>query len=292
MTLFPASSPRRPPRLRRRGACFFASAVGFLAFNVLAFGSKATAPFDVDAHFSGNHVAVSVKALADARDVVVSISGSDGLVVLGGAAQGTVQVKEFRQPHASAGETFTFEADFTATGERSMLAVSVECAGEPALVRGFSPPSVPRQASPSAGIAVAHSSGTGKVGWPIHLDATFDPASGHAHVAVTTTRAGTDLVVKVYGLDGLIVSGGVPEGALIVHTERKASLQPGETFAFEVGVQPGAGQSYLVVFAQGRGIGSDQCTLPLGQLSDAQKRERQQGVTVDPEGHPIKIMNR
>ena len=133
--------------------------------------------------------------------------------------------------------------------------------------------------------------GPSKISWPIHADAKFDATHQHAHVTVTTTRPGTDIVVKVYGLDGLVVAGGTPEGTLVVRTERRAALQPGESFEFDVTVQPGEGQTYLVVSAQGKGIGSDFRNLSVGELSDAQKRERQRGVTVDPEGRPVKLMN-
>lgn len=270
----------------------FACLLGVLTLGPEALATKATAPFDIETHFAGNHVTVSVRAQSEARDVVVDISGSDGLVVAGGTLHGTVQVKEFRRESVTAGEVLTFEIDFTASDAHSMLAVSVDCAGEPALVRGFYPPAAATPAPAAAVRVVAPlASSPGKVSWPIHADAQFDPASGHAHVTVTTSRPGTDVVVKVYGLDGLVVSGGVPEGSLIVKTERRASLKPGESFEFDVAVRPGEGQSYLVVSAQGKGIGSDLRNLSLGELSEAQKRERQRGVTVDPEGHPIKILN-
>ena len=221
----------------------FACLLGVLTLSPEALATKATAPFDIETHFAGNHVTVSVRAQSEARDVVVDISGSDGLVVAGGTLHGTVQVKEFRRESVTAGEVLTFEIDFTASDAHSMLAVSVDCAGEPALVRGFYPPAAATPAPAAAVRVVAPlASSPGKVSWPIHADAQFDPASGHAHVTVTTSR-------------------------------------------------PGEGQSYLVVSAQGKGIGSDLRNLSLGELSEAQKRERQRGVTVDPEGHPIKILN-
>ena len=98
------------------------------------------------------------------------------------------------------------------------------------------------------------------------------------------------MVVKVYGLDGLVVADGVPENALIVRTERRAVLKPGEPLTFDVAFEPGKGPSYLVVAAQGAGIGSVVRNFPLGLLSEAQRRERQEGVTVDPEGRPIKVL--
>jgi len=254
--------------------------------------TKATAPFDIEVKFRGNHATVAVRAGSPVRDVVVDISGSDGLVVLGGELHGTVAVKEFRRESAQSGEVLTFEVDFTPGGARSLLAVSADCAGEPALVCGFSPPT-PAATPPSASRATAVAEpppGPAKLAWPIHANATLDAKQQHAHVTVTTSRPGTDIVVKVYGLDGLIVAGGTPEGALVVRTERRAALKPGESFEFDVGVQPGAGQSYLVVSAQGKGIGSDLRNYPVGELSETQKRERQRGVTVDPEGRPIKLM--
>ena len=96
--------------------------------------------------------------------------------------------------------------------------------------------------------------------------------------------------MKAYGLDGLVVAGGTVEGTLVIRTERRAALKPGESFEFDVALQPGKGQSFLVIAAQGRGIGSDLRTFPVGELSDAQKRDRQRGVTVDPQGTPIKLM--
>jgi hypothetical protein len=254
--------------------------------------TKATAPFDIDVHFKGNHATVSVRAGAPMSDVVVAISGSDGLVVSGGELHGTVQVREFRRASLNRGELLTFEVDFTPGGPRSLLAVSADCAGEPALVQGFSPP-VPAVAPASAARAAAAEApppAPAKLGWPIHANATFDDQHQHAHVTVTTSRPGTDIVVKVYGVDGLVVAGGTPEGNLVVRTERRATLKPGESFEFDVTVQPGEGQSYLVVSAQGKGIGSDLQNYSIGGLSEAQKRERQRGVTVDPEGRPIKLM--
>ena len=252
--------------------------------------TKATAPFDTDVRFTGHHATVTVRALSDASEVVVDISGSDGLVVAGGVMHGPVAVKTFRKANVTAGEVLTYEVDFTPGGARSMLAVSADCAGEPALVRGFS---FPDQAQPvPAAAAMAGSpplAAAGKPGWPIHANATFDAAHQHAHVIVTTSRPGSDIVVKIYGLDGLVVTGGSPEGNLVVRTEHRAALQPGETFEFDAALQPGEGQSYLVVSAQGRGIGSDLRTFPVGELSKAQRVERQRGVTVDPEGHPIKV---
>lgn len=262
-----------------------------LGLSPLARATKATAPFDVAAQFKEHHATVSVRALSPATDVVVEISGSDGLVVAGGEMHGTVAVKSYRRASVTAGEVLTYEVDFTPGGARSLLGVSVDCAGEPALVRGFYPADQAQPAPAAAAMAMSGpAAAAGKPGWPIHADTTFDASQQHAHVIVTTSRPGTDIVVKMYGLDGLIVTGGSPEGALVVRTERQAALKPGEKFEFDVTLQPGEGQSYLVVSAQGQGIGTDLRTFPVGELSKAQRVERQRGVTMDPEGHPIKVM--
>ena len=274
---------------------WFGLSVGIALFaGAEAQATKATAPFEITTQFSGNHASVAVRALSPARDVVVEISGSDGLVVLGGKLHGTVQVKEFRRDSVVAAEVLMFEVDFTPGGARSLLAVSVDCAGEPALVRGFLPADAAKLPPPAAGAAAAPGPvlpGPAQLGWPINADAKFDAAHKHAHVTVTTSKPGTDIVVKLYGLDGMVVANGTPEGNLIVRTERRAVLKPGESYELEVAVQPGEGQSSLVVAAQGQNIGSIVHSFPVGELSEAQKRERQRGVTVDPEGRPVRIMN-
>ena len=279
----------RPLRAVARGAALLG--LGLL-LRPDARATKATAPFDIEVSFHGHHATVSVRAGAPVRDVVVAISGSDGLVVPRGELHGTVRVQEFRRERANSGDVLTFEVDFTPGGARSLLAVSVDCAGEPALVRGFSPPAAltTPPAATRANAALEPPPGPAKVSWPIRADAKFDASHRHAHVSVTTSRPGTDLVVKAYGLDGLVVAGGTTEGNLIVRTERRAALQPGESFDFDVTWQAGEGQSYLVIAAQGKGIGSDLRTFPVGELGDAQKRDRQRGVTVDPQGTPIKLM--
>jgi hypothetical protein len=254
---------------------------------------KATAPFDITTRFNGNHATVLVRATSAARDVEVQVSGSDGLVISGGEPRPPLMVKVARRDSVKQGQVIQLDVDFTPGDGRGMLAVSAVCAGEPALVRGFYPSD-----AATAGAAAAAAGGSGPttpppatLEWPIHADATFDAARAHAHVRVTTTRPGTDIVVKVYGLDGLIVAGGTPEDALLVHTERRATLEPGEAIEIDVGVTPGEGQSSLVVSAQGVGVGSIVRDFPIGALSDAQKRQRQSGVTVDPDGVPIRIMN-
>ena len=298
------SAPTQPASLAlhaRRGLtrdvrplAWFGLSIGIALFSGADAGAtKATAPFAVTTQFKGGHATVAVRALSPARDVVVEISGSDGLIVLGGVLRGTVQVKEFRHESVVGGEMLIFEVDFTPGGSRSLLAVSVACAGEPALVCAFPLTDGATTPPPAGGASIAPESvppGPAKLAFPIHADAKFDAAHKHAHVTVTTSRPGTDIVVKLYGLDGMIVADGTPEGTLMVKTERCAALEPGKRFEIDITVQPGEGQSYLVVAAQGKNIGSVVGSFPVGELSEAQKRERQRGVTVDPEGRPIKLM--
>lgn len=290
----PASRARHGLTCEFHSLAWFGLSIGMAFFTgTVAHATKATAPFAITTQFKGNHASVAVRALSPARDVVVEISGSDGLVVRGGEMRGTVQVKAFRRESVVDGEVLMFEVDFAPGGERGLLAVSVGCAGEPALVRGFPPADAAKTPPPAGDAPVAPGSvppGPAKAAFPIQADAGFDAVYKHAHVTVTTTRPGTDIVVKLYGLDGMVVAGGTPEGTLIVRTERCATLEPGKSFELEIAVQPGEGQSYLVVAAQGKNIGSVVHSFPVGELSEAQKRERQRGVTVDPEGRPIKLM--
>lgn len=285
---------------RRRGNLWGVPFGSFIMVALLAvpaaFAEKATAPFDIATQFTGNHATVLVRAKSAVRDVEVEVSGSEGLVIIGGESRPPLQVKSVRRESMGQDEVIKIEVDFTPGGARGLLAVAAVCAGEPALVRGFYPGGAAKAGVPQAGAAATDAGGPTRPGpatleWPIRANATFDAAHAHAHVTVTTTRPGTDIVVKVYGLDGLIVAGGTAENALLVHTERRASLKPGEAIEIDVGVKPGEGQSSLVVSAQGAGVGSVVRDFQVGELSEAQKRERQAGVTVDPEGVPIKIMN-
>ena len=276
--------------------------------------TKMTGPFEAEARFEGNHATVTVRALSAATDVEVQVYGSDGLVVIGSETRGPTPARLFHYDKVAANDRLTLEVDVTPGPGQSYLAIVVTCAGQPPLVRGFAvgqlseaqiraraagtqidPDGQPVKVlnpdpEPTGASAGPVSTPPAWLGFPIGVDATFDAQHTRAHVTVTTTAPGTDIVVKVYGLDGMVVTDGRREGELLVRTEHRAALKPGEKVEIDVTVRPGEGQSMLTVAAQGVGIGSVVRSFPVGAWSESQRREHQRGVSVDPDGVPIRIL--
>jgi hypothetical protein len=137
----------------------------------------------------------------------------------------------------------------------------------------------------SALVALALASGPS---WPIQADAQLQ--AKNAHVVITTTEAGTDVVVEVYGLDGLVVDGGEKRGNLLIRTFKRDALKPGEKWEFDVAITPGPGRSMLTVAARGAKIGSVVRSFSVGELSDAQVKERNKCVQQDADGTWIELM--
>jgi hypothetical protein len=127
--------------------------------------------------------------------------------------------------------------------------------------------------------------------WPIFTDVKFPaqvgPDGGRATVVVTVSDDATDIRLQVYGDDSMHVD---PDNNLVVQLN---ALHPGQSFAFEVGFQPGPGRSYLAVAAYARfthSAGGAVHEYPFGSESPEQLREHSKCVRQDPDGTWIRIM--
>ena len=281
-----------------------------------AWATKAEGPFSVEAEIEGHHAAITVRASVAAQGLELQLSGTDGLEVQGAEQSGPVKVKTLRRAALAPGGAWKIEIDFTPGDGLCYLAAHVSAKGQPPVEKAFSvgtlsaaqqaerqrgsridPDGVPVKilnpdgAQPQPSPPAAQTT-PGAVNFPIRATVQMDEAGHGAKVEVTTTQPGSKVNVAAYGLDGLVVEGGKPEGALTVNRQTREKLAPGETMSFTVRFRPGPGKSALVVEAKGDGIGSTVVTSPVGRESGEQRRNINQGVTVDPEGHPIRLMGK
>ena len=276
--------------------------LGVLAIAPAALATKAQGPFSVEARIEGKRATLTVGSHVPVRGVELQVSGTDGLEVKGAEPRGTQRVLSLRRDALAPGEPWTIAVDFTQGDGLCYLSVLVTAEGQPPVSRAFGVGELSeRQKRERAAGSTVDPEGTpvkildpdpqpALPAVPIHLDVKVGEARRAARIEVTTSVAGDAIVVKVYGLDGLKVKGGSPESALVVRTERRGKLAPGESMVFEAGFVPGPGRSILTVSAEGSGIGSVVRSIPVGRESDEQKRKRNQGVTVDPDGVPIRVM--
>lgn len=282
----------------------------------LAWATKAQGPFSVAARIEGNHATITVRTFDAAQEVELQLSGTDGLEVQGAAQLGSVKVKTLRRAALAPADTWTVETDFTPGAGLCYLSALVSAKGLQPVERAFSvgelseaqkaerrrgaridPDGVPVKLlnpdEPKAELVAPHAqSSPGVVGFPIHASVQVDEAAHSAKVTVTATKSGSNVTVKAYGLDGLVVDDSRPEGALLINTHTREKLVPGETMSFEVQFRPGPGKSLLVVEAKGDGIGTALVNCPVGQETEEQRRSRNQGVTTDPEGNAIRLMGK
>ncbi len=302
----------------RLSPCFRTACLCLLALSgaKLAWSTKAEGPFSVNAALVAHHATITVGASVAVQEVELQLSGTDGLEVQGAETAGNLRVKTLRRPTLAPGEAWKIETDFTPGAGLCYLSAHVSAKGVPPVQRAFAvgelsaaqraerqrgttvdPNGVPvkilnpddAQAQPSPPSAQAT---PGTVNFPIHAEVHLDETGNGAQIEVTTDAPGSNVSVAAYGLDGLVVEGGRQEGALLVNRQTKNSLAPGELMSVKVRFRPGPGKSALVVEAKGDGIGSSVVTCPVGRETEKQRRSRNQGVTVDPQGVPIRLMGK
>ena len=114
-------------------------------------------------------------------------------------------------------------------------------------------------------------------------------AGAHVTVTITTAVPAQNLELQLYGSDGLEVKDAVQSGPLKVKSIPRAALAKGETWVVEADFTQPAGLSYLNVWVGSRGQPAVVRSFPVGELSAKQKAERNQGVRLDPDGHPIRL---
>jgi hypothetical protein len=108
--------------------------------------------------------------------------------------------------------------------------------------------------------------------------------ASHASLMLTFETAATEVAVRVYGTDGLVV-----QGSETPITNQ--SFEAGETLELAVVYTPGPGQSHLAVMVSGQFGGSQSARVVSFTVGDTPlPAQRRSHITSSPTGEPIIVM--